>query len=72
MGIKVGVQFLFVKARIYKGFPIYFNDNRLYGDLRMVAVEPVVLYSPIPFNETPVAVSYTHLVWHAGKRVGTC
>ena len=32
MSIEAGVQFLFAKAPIHKGFPILFNDNRLYGD----------------------------------------
>ena len=40
MRIEAGVQFLFVKAPVYKGFPIPFNDNRLYGDSEMVTVEP--------------------------------
>ena len=58
MGITIGVQFLFAKALEYKGFLTLFNDNRLYGDLRMVVAEPVVLYSPIPFNETPVGCAF--------------
>ena len=41
MRIEAGVQFLFVKVPIYKGFPISFNDNRLYGDSETVTVEPV-------------------------------
>lgn len=39
MSIEAGVQFLFAKAPIYKGFPIPFNDNRLCGDSEMVAAE---------------------------------
>ena len=38
MRIEAGVQFPFAKAPIYKGFPIPFNDNRLYGDSQMVTV----------------------------------
>ena len=42
MGIMVGVQFLFEKAPICKGYPIPFNENRLYGDSETAAAEPVV------------------------------
>ena len=42
MGITIGVRFLFAKVRIYKGFPILFNDNRLHGDPEMVTVEPLL------------------------------
>ena len=49
MRIEAGVQFLFVKVPIHKGFPIPFNDDRLYGDSEMFAVEPVFVYEP--FNE---------------------
>ena len=38
MGILIGVLFLFPICRVY-GIP--FNDNRLYGDLKTVAVWPV-------------------------------
>ena len=41
MRIEAGVQFFFAKVPIYKGFPIPFNDNRLYGDSEMVTAEPV-------------------------------
>ena len=44
MRIEAGVQFLFVKAPVYKGFPIPFNDNRLYGDSEIVTVEPVCIF----------------------------
>ena len=47
MRILVGVQFLFVKAPVYKGFHIPFNDNRLYGDSEMVTVEPFLFYPSI-------------------------
>lgn len=51
MSIEAGVQFLYVKVPICKGFPILFNDNRLYGDSEMVTVEPFA-FSPITlFNE---------------------
>ena len=50
MCIEVGVQFLFAKVPIYKGFPIPFNDNRLYGDSEIVTVEPFLFYPSIPFN----------------------
>ena len=42
MSIEAGVQFLFAKAPINKGFSILFNDNRLYGDSEMVTVEPLL------------------------------
>lgn len=58
MSIEVGVQFLFVKAPIYKGFPIPFNDNRLYGDFEMVTVEPFPFYPSIPFNERSVGCAF--------------
>ena len=48
MRIKVGVQFLFAKAPICKGFPILFNDNRLCGDSEMVASE-LFCFSPLYF-----------------------
>ena len=51
MSIEAGVQFLFVKAPVCKGFPIPFNDNRLYGGSEMVAVEPVCVFAYEPFNE---------------------
>ena len=51
MRIEAGVQFLFVKAPVCKGFPIPFNDNRLYGDSEMVTVEPVFVFAYEPFNE---------------------
>ena len=41
MGIKVGVQFLFEKVPICKGFTIPFNKSRLHGDFKTVAAEPV-------------------------------
>lgn len=31
MSIEAGVQFLFVKALVYKDFPIPFNENRRRG-----------------------------------------
>ena len=40
MSIEAGAQFLFAKVPICKGFPILFNDNRLYGDFEMITVEP--------------------------------
>ena len=58
MSIEAGVQFLFAKAPIYKGFSILFNDNRLYGDSEMVTVEPVPFYPPIPFNERSVGCAF--------------
>ena len=51
MRIEAGVQFPFAKAPIYKGVPIPFNDNRLYGDSEMVTVEPVFVFAYEPFNE---------------------
>ena len=58
MRIEAGVQFLFVKAPICKGFPIPFNDNRLYGGSEMVTVEPVPFYPSIPFNERSVGCAF--------------
>lgn len=54
MSIEAGVQFLFAKAPICKGFYTPFNDNRLYGDSEMVTVEPFAFSPPIPFNERSV------------------
>lgn len=39
MRIESGVQFLFAKVPICKGFPILFNDNRLCGYSETSAVE---------------------------------
>ena len=58
MRIEAGVRFLFVKAPIYKGFHIPFNDNRLYGDSEMVTVEPFSFYTSIPFNERSVGCAF--------------
>jgi hypothetical protein len=51
MSIEAGVQFLFVKAPICKGFHIPFNESRLYGDSEMVTVEPVFVFTYEHFNE---------------------
>ena len=53
MCIEAGVQFLFAKSSICKGFPIPFNDNRLYGNRDMVAVEPVCVFAYELFIERP-------------------
>ena len=53
MHIEAGVQF-FAKALIYKGFPIPFNDNRLYGDPEMVTAEPLSFCPSAPFNEETI------------------
>ena len=53
MGITIGVRFLFAKVRIYKGFPILFNDNRLHGDRFRITMEPLS-FCPSPFNEKSV------------------
>ena len=58
MSIGAGVQFLFAKAPINKGFSILFNDNRLYGDSEMVTVEPLPFYPSIPFNERSVGCAF--------------
>ena len=50
MSIEAGVQFLLIKAAIYKGFPIHFDDNRLCGNQKMVAAEPVLIFADEPFN----------------------
>lgn len=44
MRIEAGARFLFAKVPIYKGFPIPFNESRLYGDSEMVTVEPFPFY----------------------------
>ena len=58
MSIEAGVQFLFAKALIYKGFPIPFNDNRLYGDPEMVTVEPLSFYPSALFNEKSAGCAF--------------
>lgn len=58
MRIEAGVQFLFAKAPVYKGFPIPFNANRLYSDSEMVTVEPFSFYTSIPFNERSVGCAF--------------
>ena len=58
MSIEAGVQFLFAKAPINKGFSILFNDNRLYGDSEMVTVEPLPFYPSIPFIERSVGCAF--------------
>ena len=50
MSIEAGVQFLFAKAPIYKGFPILFNESRLCGSRGMVAVEPFCVFAYVLFN----------------------
>ena len=54
MSIEAGVQFLFAKAPICKGFHIPFYENRLYGNLEIVAVEPVWVFLYVLFNERSV------------------
>ena len=58
MSIEAGVRFLFAKAPVYKGFPIPFNANRLYGDSEMVTVEPFSFYTSIPFNERSAGCAF--------------
>ena len=58
MRIEAGVQFLFAKAPVYKGFPIRFNESRLYSDSEMVTVEPFSFYTSIPFNERSVGCAF--------------
>ena len=58
MSIEAGVQFLFAKAPICKGFHTLFNDNRLYGDSEMVTVEPVSFFLSVPFNERSVGCAF--------------
>ena len=58
MSIDAGVQFLFAKALIYKGFPIPFNDNRLYGDPEMVTVEHLSFYPYALFNEKSAGCAF--------------
>lgn len=58
MSIDAGVQFLFAKALIYKGFPIPFSDNRPYGDPEMATVEPLSFYPSAPFNERSVGCAF--------------
>ena len=58
MSIETGVQFLFAKAPICKGFHILFNDNRLYGGSEMVTVEPVWFFLYVLFNERSVGCAF--------------
>ena len=62
MRIEAGVRFLFVKVPIYKGSPIPFNDNRLYGDSEMVTAEPVCFSLYILFNERSVGCAFCAMV----------
>ncbi len=50
MRIEAGVQFLFSKAPICKGFHIPFNESRLYGNREMVAVELFYIFAYVLFN----------------------
>lgn len=50
MRIEAGVQFLFSKAPICKGFHIPFNESRLYGNREMVAVELFCIFAYVLFN----------------------
>ena len=50
MSIEAGVQFLFAKVPIYKGFHIPFNESRLYGNRGMVTVEPFCIFAYVLFN----------------------
>ena len=50
MSIEAGVQFLFAKVPICKGFHIPFNESRLYGNRGMVAVELFIIFGDAPFN----------------------
>ena len=58
MSIKSGVQFLFAKVPICKGFNIPFNESRLCGDSEMVTVESFPFYTSIPFNERSVGCAF--------------
>ena len=58
MHIEAGVRFPFVKAPICKGFPIPFNENRLYSDSETVAAEPVCFSLYILFNERSVGCAF--------------
>ena len=51
MRIEAGVQFLFVKAPVCKGFPIPFIESRLYGNRETVTVEPFCVFAYELFNE---------------------
>ena len=50
MSIEAGVQFLFVKAPICKGFHIPFNESRLYGNREMATIEPFHIFAYELFN----------------------
>ena len=58
MSIEAGVQFLFAKDLIYKGFPTSFNNNRLYGDPEMVTVEHLSFYPSALFNEKSAGCAF--------------
>ena len=50
MRIEAGVQFLFAKAPVCKGFHIPFNESRLYGNREMVTIEPFCIFAYVLFN----------------------
>lgn len=50
MRIEAGVQFLFAKVPICKGFHTPFNESRPCGNQRMVAVEPICIFAYEFFN----------------------
>ena len=50
MRITIGVRF-FAKVPVYKAFSILFNDNGLYGNREMAAVELFLILPIIPFSE---------------------
>ena len=58
MRIEAGVQFLYAKVPIYKGFHVPFNDNRLYGDPEMVTVEHLSFYPSALFNEKSAGCAF--------------
>lgn len=54
MGITIDVHFLCVKTL----FLIFFDKNRLCGDLETVVTEPFLFWCSIPFNDTREGVHF--------------
>ena len=59
MSIEAGVQFLFAKVPVCKGFHIPFNESRLYSNRGMVAVE---LFCILPMHFLIIGLWGVHWV----------
>ena len=58
MRIEVGVQFLFAKDLIYKGFAIRFNETRLCGDVLSSSQSLDLFCSAVSFNDRSVVCAF--------------